>query len=102
MIWATIIALLVVACWFRLVWYAIQPGQIFGKWQHILEDWDKKGYSIVKALGYCELCTAHLFAYVGFIGLLIFAWDSLNFWEGVLLYVCFIPLSAFLNYKIIK
>lgn len=101
MIFATIIALIVTAGWFRLIWQAIQHGQLLGKWQDVLERNDKKGRKWVKAFGYCEFCTAHTFAYIGFIGLAIYA-SGLAWYEWILLYIVFTPVSAWLNYKIIK
>lgn len=57
------------ACFGKLLYFAIQPGNILGGWQNILRklDENEKTDFITKPLGYCLVCFCHALVVLSFI-----------------------------------
>lgn len=113
MIFATLVGfacifLVCTAAIVKTAYITIQPGQIFGGWQHVLnrlnESQGRIANALFKPLGGCEFCFAHMFAvisyalFVLFITYILGSWPlhmTGNFWinagvnvVGYLMYVC--------------
>lgn len=89
----SIIGIIATACFGKLLFYSIQDGQIFGKWQRVLEYLDKSGYSIVKPLGYCEMCFSFWLAVLSWCVFFIVVPHSLG-WYWLLHYCIYVSMSA--------
>lgn len=103
----TILAWLAIASLTKVLHFSIQPGQWLDSWQKVLHKIDLSKYSsLSKPLGYCEMCFAHLLAFIGFIVYTAFvsslnAW-VLNWWQSIIWYMVFVPISTILNVYFIK
>lgn len=57
-----------VACFVWLLYCAIQPEQLFGKWQNVLRAWNEKDSAFYTMLakwgGDCQLCYSHAMAFL--------------------------------------
>ena len=98
----TILAFLAIAAMAKLLHFSIQRGQWLGGWQNVLRRIaESKNPSWSKPLGYCEVCFAHMLAFIGFFVYLGFvSWVGVwpfSFWQSAVWYLVFVPISSMLN-----
>lgn len=81
----------------KLIYFLIQPGELFGKWQFTLLRLEQRSKFLYKRLGGCIICTRQLLADISFIVFCViysqyFKWPAHSiyvhdFWFSLLLWV---------------
>lgn len=75
-IFLAIVAILATACVAKVAYMTTQPGMIFGGWQHVLNRMNDANSRVAnwlyRPLGGCELCFAHAWGVLSFIGFVCF------------------------------
>ena len=97
-----LISILSSACLSYVLFQMIQPDQILGGWQKVLDKVYSKSIPLAMLLGHCYKCFAHL---IGLIGFILYLWVQYNInwlgWWNVLIYLGFVPavivVSLFIN-----
>lgn len=94
-------------CFAKLLKYATQKGQLFGKWQDILIRLDEGGYTwAAKPLGLCDMCFSHLMAVLFFVVYVFFVLSYAHWPFGVfgsiVWYLFFVPVSSVINLLLIR
>lgn len=68
----------------KVIHFAIQPGQIFGRWQHKLRTWDLQGTAwgtlLFKIGGGCAMCFSHAISLLSFPLYCIFLVKAVGLW----------------------
>lgn len=94
----------------KFVWMLIQPEQLLGKWQNVLDKlYASESPSIQllgKLLGNCEMCFYHLWAIIGFVLYNIVARNLgaylITGWANIAWYFFYVPMVWYLSLKIGK
>lgn len=84
---------------FKFLYNAIQPGQMFGKYQEFLDWVYAKNIGAAKLLGACAMCFAHLIAILVFILFVFFVDWPLNWWQSIIWYLMFISIAWYFSTK---
>lgn len=87
-----ILFILGAACLSWVMFQAIQPGQMLGAWQRVLDKAYTRSKMLEMFLGGCYKCFAHLWGVVGFVAYLLaqYKYDWLGWWNA-LIYFGFVP-----------
>lgn len=68
----------------KVIYITIQPGQIFGGWQNVLnrlnEANSRFANAIYKPLGGCEVCFSHMFAVISYALFILFIYTVMDSW----------------------
>lgn len=92
---------------FKFLWIAIQEGQMFGRYQKLL-DWlySKNLYNLEKFLGGCEVCFAHFVSIISFIIYNIFMREMelylVRSWLNLVWYIVYVMTVWYLSFLTIK
>lgn len=79
---------------YNFLWKAIQPNEMFGVWQAVI-DWvyGKGWHKVSDFIGGCQVCFAHFVAWLGYI-----VWASLwGHWLVFLLWMVLVPVVWYVN-----
>lgn len=95
---------------FKFLYTAIQPGQMLGKWQKVIDYVFEKGHhNAAKLLGECGMCFAHLISQIGFTAYCLFMTKCVGEWVtapgwwaipvNIIWYVVYISIVWFFSLK---
>lgn len=101
MLLITSILLLVFApALYNFLWKAIQPDEMLGIWQRVI-DWvyGKGWHKLSDFLGGCQVCFAHFIAWVGYVLWAILNYNQLGWlvyllWMGVVTVMWYVNLAS--------
>lgn len=89
-------------CLFKFLFTAIQEGQMFGKWQGVIDKLYTVNRGASMLLGGCGICFAHFISIVTFALLVVFQpiW-IFNWWQSVIFYMIFVTITWFFAIRFI-
>lgn len=107
------------ACFTWIAYILIQPGQLFGSWQHTLnrmhEAHSQLLNALAKPLGDCSLCWSHMWAIMWFVFYCLFMNKIVGYWVtdlvdgrgwiiffNVMWYLLYIPIATGLSTYLIN
>jgi hypothetical protein len=86
-------------CLYNFLWKAIQPGEMLGKWQKVLDWIWNYSKQLEKFLGGCEICFSHFISWLGLACFVCFTWNhiSLSWYQWIILGWMSISLTWYLG-----
>lgn len=82
---ANILMVLFMPCMYCFLWKAIQPGEMFGIWQRVIDKVYSFSPNISDFLGGCQICFSHFCAWIAFAIMVSICWQSwpMNVWQSI-------------------
>lgn len=94
----TILYILAMPAMYNFLWKAIQRGEMFGKWQDVLDWLFAKGYkNLEKFLGGCMVCFSHCIAWLAYIAWAIISSKYIEWWYFTFLWIVLVPITWYLG-----
>jgi hypothetical protein len=94
---ATILYIILTPAVYNFLWKAIQEGEMFGKWQLVVEWVWAKGYKkLSDFIGGCQVCFAHFIAWLGYVLWSVLCYEHLE-WLVFVLWLGVVPFIWYLN-----
>lgn len=82
---------------YNFLWKAIQPDEMFGAWQKIIDWMYRRSENLAKFIGGCQDCFANFIAWLGYITWACFGSLFIEWWWFTFLWLAIIPLVWNIN-----